>query len=292
VADCLWQVDDAMGQHYVPFYYLNGVIDSTTSSIWVYEKGSDRVFSTTVGQVANENNYWPQDIEQSLANNIEAPGNVVLKKIRNRQFVTPSDKEILAKYMVTMLMRVPKGLDRMKEHAPAVLNDVFREFETAIEQLTKRYPEKAPILQKRREQLKRLRIGYESEFPREIWYRSIFPDKHPRLVELLPDMTWIFYTTDKKQPLLTSDNPFFFFESLGVGRPESEVSFPISSDVALWATWRTDLKEGFVPAKDSLIREFNRRTVSIAKRHLFYSRNEKWVVSLANKKAVRLNGIV
>jgi len=92
--------------------------------------------------------------------------------------------------------------------------------------------------------------------------------------------------------LLTSDNPFFFFESLGVGRPESEVSFPISSDVALWATWRTDLKEGFVPAKDSLIREFNRRTVSIAKRHLFYSRNEKWVVSLANKKAVRLNGIV
>lgn len=108
-----------MGQHYIPEYYLNGFSDSLNSSnIWVYEKGSKRIFPSTIKNAANENNRWPASIEKYLANQIESPANPILDKIRNRQSLTQGDKDTLSAYMVVMLQRVPRGLERTRSKAP------------------------------------------------------------------------------------------------------------------------------------------------------------------------------
>ena len=105
-------------------------------------------------------------------------------------------------------------------------------------------------------------------------------------------MTWTFLTSEKKQPFLTNDNPVFFFEGLGIGKHQSEITFPISGTIALWATWRTNLAEGYVAAKDAATREINRRIASAATRYVYYSIQAPWVVSLINKKNLKLHRLL
>jgi hypothetical protein len=57
-----------MGHHSIPQHYLKGFCDpSDASLIWVYEKGSKRIFSSSIKSLANENNRWPENIEKYLA---------------------------------------------------------------------------------------------------------------------------------------------------------------------------------------------------------------------------------
>lgn len=224
-----------------------------------------------------------------MANEIEAPANAVLDKIRNHQPITQSEKGVLSAYMVVMLQRVPKGLARAKAAFPKVLEKVFDNLEKEIQRLITEHPSKKNILQDRLQELPSLKSEYESDFPMEVWYQAIKPDALPCLRVILPAMTWLFLTADKRQPFLTSDNPVFFFESLGIGRAESEVTFPISSTIALWATWRKDLREGYISAKDAAIRQINGRTARTATKYAYYSEETQWVVKLINKKNPKLH---
>ena len=83
---------------------------------------------------------------------------------------------------------------------------------------------------------------------------------------------------------MTSDNPVFYFEGMGIGNQLSEVTFPISRNTVLWATWRVDLEEGFRPTNKRIVREINSRTVSAATRYVFYARKVKWVTKFVNRK--------
>lgn len=282
-----------MGQHYIPQYYLKGFTYSPASSnIWVYEKGRSSIVRRAIKAVANENKRWPQNIEDYLANKVEAPTNFVLDKIRNRQPITQGDKGVLSTYMVVMLNRVPRGIERTRATFPKVMNEVFANVENEILELIKEHPSKCSILERRLQELPSLKSKYENEFPMELWYKNLTPDSLPRVLAILPAMTWIFLTSEKKHPFLTNDNPVFFFEGLGMGRPESEITFPISSTIALWATWRKNLVEGYIAAKDAVIREINRRTASAATKYVYYSIQAPWVVSLINKKNPKLHRLL
>ncbi|PIU57506.1 MAG: hypothetical protein COS88_00905, partial [Chloroflexi bacterium CG07_land_8_20_14_0_80_51_10] len=226
---------------------------------------------------------------RSVANQIEDPAKPVLDKIRSRQPMAVNNKETLSDYMVIMLKRVPKDLERITANFPAVLERVFANLNKEILRLIEEHPSEKDIFQERLQELPRLKLKYENEFPMELWYDTLTPDSLPRVRAILPAMTWVFLTSEKKQPFLTSDNPLFFFEGLGMGRPESEITFPISSRIALWATWRKDLRESYIPAKDAAIKEINRRTASAATKYVYYSEETQWVVDLINKKNVRLN---
>lgn len=50
---------------------------------------------------------------------------------------------------------------------------------------------------------------------------------------MLSRMTWRFLIIERRPAFVASDNPVFYDASIGIGRAESEVSFPISSNVAL-----------------------------------------------------------
>jgi hypothetical protein len=80
---------------------------------------------------------------------------------------------------------------------------------------------------------------------------------------------------------------------MGIGKPESEITFPISSTIALHATWKMKYVEGhYNRAKDTIIKEINRRTANSATRFVYFSLEKSWVINLINKKNLRLHRVV
>jgi len=265
-----------MGSHYIPQYYLEGFCESSTPRIITrYEKGSPNKLTTQISSVAQESGFYSDAVEKFLAEEIEGPANPVLNKIRQRNSISITDKYVLSAYMITMLKRVPESQARFKESAPQIIESVFSNLDNEL-------------LKKRSEEVEQAKAQLEANL-QKIWYQQIAP--HSALVALaaLNVMTWQFFTSDKDSAFLTSDNPVFFHEELGIGHQHSEVSFPISRNVVLWATWRTDLPEGFVQSNERMVREINRRTVSTATRYVFYSREEEWVVNLVNKRKLKVH---
>lgn len=278
-----------MGDHYVPRYYLKGFSLEDGKTIWVYDKNERRCFTTQVKSIANETDFYSPAVEEYLANSIEGPANDVLKKIRDRAEISADDKQVLSAYMICMMKRVPKGKERLKEHAPGAAEKVREAIEILLKVAAVNQPERAEVIQKRRAEIGKIIDKYAKEPPREFWLTNMPPEKSPRVLAALSGMTWRFLTFDGYPAFLTSDNPLFFFTSMGIGNPESEVTFPISTHIALWATWRRDLKEGYFPTSSQVVKELNRRTCSIATRYVFHSKREEWVLPLLTKGRCLLN---
>jgi len=253
------------------------------------KRGGQRVFCAGTRRVAIETGYYSDEIEQYLANKVEGPANSVIKKIRERQIITVREKIDLSRYMVVMLKRVPRGKERVEEKSPEVLEGLLDDLDEQLAELLNQYPDIEHLKQKK-EELNQLRKrietdpDYKNDLVKDAWLKLLPPDMTPKSVKALSLMTWRFLTFDRESVFLTSDNPVFFFTNIGIGNEHSEVTFPISSNVALWATWRQDLEEGYFHAKESQIHQINRRTVSIATRYVYYSDETDWVIKLVNRK--------
>ncbi len=282
-----------MGNHYVPQYYLRGFSVAPMSDlIWVYRRGTEDVFKTAIHNIAQENKFYPDDMEQYLANEIEEPANIVLQKIQALASLTLEDKEVLSKYMMVLWKRVPEHKNWIKDKAPEIMNPVFERIDNELVEFGIQYPEKMDLVEKRRKELQALRTTKESDILHDIWLANMPPDRTPQTLEALSQMTWRFFTARDNEYFITSDNPLFFFRWMGIGKQQSEVTFPITQNIALWATWRIDVKEGYFPTRPQVAKEINRRTASIAHNYLYSPSSETWIGTLANKKIHRLNRIV
>lgn len=280
-----------MGDHYVPRYYLKGFSKNDGKTIYVYDKTERRCFATQVKSIANETDFYSPEIEEYLANIIETPANDALKKIRERVAISANEKQILSAYITCMMKRVPKGKEKLKELAPDTAEAVRQKIDILLNVAAAEQPDKNELIEKRRTEIAKIIDRYAKDPPKEIWLTNMPPEKSPRVLAALSSMTWRFLTFDDYPAFLSSDNPLFFFTSMGIGKPESEVTFPISSNIALWATWRLDLKEGYFPTNSQVVKELNRRTCSIAARYAFHSQSEDWVLPLLTKGRWQLNMI-
>jgi hypothetical protein len=92
--------------------------------------------------------------------------------------------------------------------------------------------------------------------------------------------------------LITSDNPAYFFDRYGLANPESELTFPLNSQVVLFGSWRGP-REGLIhmEVRPIVIREANRRIAYGAERLVLYHANEEWVGTVATKPSLELNRI-
>lgn len=278
-----------MGHHYIPQYYLEGFSSLDTNMVWVYEKNGPLKFQTTVINTANEKNYYGQEVENYLSKEIEGPANSVINKIRNRVNISNEDKMTLAIYMVVMLKRVPQSKLRMREMAPDVANKLQAKWDDETNQLIRTNQDQEEYYRKRLNELKENQEKFLKDPPKDFWLALIPPERTPSVIKILQKMTWLFLTNDTEPVFLTCDNPVFYFSELGIGRSESEVTFPIASNITLWASWRKDLTEGYVQAKSQACKEINRRTAFNATRFIYYKRDDDWVHNFINKKHLKLN---
>jgi Protein of unknown function (DUF4238) len=271
-----------VGHHYVPQYYLKG-FSPDGKSIWAFDKEDGRAFRTQVKSIANETGFYSADVEIQLANSVEEPANVVLKAIRERQRLSQADRVTLSAYMVCLLKRVPRGKEWGRELAPGVLQETIEGIQRQLDDLERREPERRELWERRRAELAAMPEGFEDDVVQNAWLENLGPDVSSKSVTALSRMTWQFLTVDRYPAFLASDNPVFHFRDIGIANPASEVSFPISSHVALWATWRSDLEEGYFPVRESWVAQINRRSASVATRYLFHAKEEEWALRLLCK---------
>lgn len=277
-----------MGHHYVPIYYLNGFASKPEGAIWVYDKQNHK-FKSRAKSVANVYDYYPEELEKYLANDVEAPANAVLKKIRKLKEITKEEKRLLAEYIVTMMKRVPKGKERTGALLPRAAEDLREEIDQEFNLLTKKQPEKIRVLEKHRTAANAYLDKCLNGPSEPHWWDNIPPMKTPDSVECLNGMTWRFLTYVERPAIIASDNPVFYFTDIGIGKPESELTFPLSSHMALWASWRTDLPEGFFPTTWQVVKELNRRSACNATRFLYHCKDEEWIHSFFIKGKWQLN---
>lgn len=281
-----------MGDHYIPQYYLRGFSSPDDNMVWVYEKNGTLKFQTQVKNIGHETNYYSSEVETYLANQIEDPANSVIKKIRNREKITTADRGKLATYMVVMLKRVPQSKIRMNEMAPSVAEKQQAKWDEEINQKITEDPAQEEFLKKRKEEIKANLEKYAINPPKDFWLLLIPPERTPNVVNILQQMTWHFFTYDEAPVFLTCDNPVYYFPWMGIGKPESEVTFPISSDIVLWATWRKDLKEDYSTIKTQGFKEINRRTVLNATRFVYHAKDEYWIQKFICKDNHKLNRLI
>lgn len=281
-----------MGHHYLPQYYLKGFTETVDNMLWAYEKGSGVKFNTQIKSLANITDFYSEETEQYLANDIETPANEVLDKIRRRHLINDDDKNTFAEYMAVMWKRVPRAKEDLRKMAPRLADGIAEKLRADMINIIDNMPEKTEFIEKRKKEIDDILAVYAVDPPKDIWLENIPPERTPRIVEAIKAMTWIFWEFDQRPVFLTCDNPIFYFTWMGVGRKDSEISFPISSNIVLWATWRADLPRSFIKASTQIVKEMNRRTVHNANRYVFHGRDEHWIVPFLKKTNWNLNRIV
>jgi hypothetical protein len=256
--------------------------------IYTYRKGSSVPLENTIKNTSVQSNFYSQTAEKILANQIENPAVGPIKKIRNGQPVTPDERSVLAQYALNFASRVQRGKMRLKSLIPQIAANVFSS--ENLRELNRG----RQLSAKQKEQVDKLRWKWENEneLTEELWFSLLSPNSFRKSLATLEQMTWQFLTYYKVPAFITSDNPFFFFPHIGIGNELSEVIFPLSQNVVLWATKDKELSEDFFPVSEEIVSEINRRIASQATHEVFFSRNAGWVSNLINQPKYDLHRIV
>jgi len=270
--------------HYVPAYYLSGFINPATQKIYMYFKSSKKVVPTTVQSAANELHYWSDDIETYLANEVENPANLVIEKIRNFQSITIQDKWQVARYIVSMLKRVPDGRERILSNAPEVLKQMMEKMKIDLEEAKTANPSEGSRIDKLLEQVDNPPPDFYEKIPKEAWEQVLSPELTIESVGKIHEMRWVFFKSQLDRDFLTSDNPVVYTRANGIRPPAGELFFPISRNITLWASWNMEWVEGkYYPAQRNIIDLFNYWIVYSATDYIFYSGHKNWIQALIKK---------
>jgi hypothetical protein len=282
--------------HILPRLYLKGFcIKDEEPFIWVYKRGQP--YNPGNGKITHnpyrestklagvERDFYadPKEtgrkdfdaIELELEA-LEKPSNPIIQKIRAHQSITKEEKRAFSVYTILMHRRVKIGREMIKG---LVANLTYVPTEDLFKQT--HLPDNADTRAKAEAIVERLKEqpGYDVQAHNRVTATAW----DSFLIEVLEKMTWNFYIAQPPHAFLTNDNPVYISKALGLQKNCSELCFPISSDVALVASWNRALKEGFTEAPPQFVKEINRRTIMGADSHIYFCENPDWVVKMLAK---------
>lgn len=275
-----------MGHHYVPQFYLRGF--EAQGGIWTYDKLGGPSFATQVKSIANETGMYSEELESFLANKVEGPAKPALSKIRAKEMLSPEERISLAKYIVILWKRVPRARERAIERMPEVADEVQANIRAELDSLVEQNPSYREKVSEWKVQVDQVIAQHRQNPPPEVWYHSIQSQSDPAVVDATLSMNWTFLCSDHHQ-FLTCDNPVFFFEHEGISKPTSELTLPLSTSVALWASRGGAPNGRFLTATPAAVKEINRRTAHNSTRFVYASRNESWIEPFVCRQQWRLS---
>ena len=280
-----------MGNHYVPKVYLRGFSTQEDDRyIFMYRKHTDHPVRTNLRNVAQQTDLYPQELETQFANSLETPTKPILHRILSHQQLTDLERSSFVVFIVATYRRVPIHLDMVSKIFHSETDTSYDRWENEIKELLVTRPDKEAILQRRLEELRTIRREKRIT-PERIWHQLLSSHPLQMVSWAVENMSWQFLFADE-DAFLASDNPVFFFSELGLGRMNSELTFPISSKIALLATWQSSVRQVFRRAQDKEIVEINRRTASAAMECVFFSRDVSWIPNLLKKSSRKLHQLV
>lgn len=279
-----------MRTHYVPLHYLRGFAEQGEREIiWVFDKTTGHSFATQPQNVAAEHDYYPEEVEQFLANLVEEPSNRMLCRIREDLLFSVEDKNEFARYILAMIRRVPRHRERLyQEVLPDALENTLSDWRATIQSFMDDGQLDGVTYSRRMSEIDRIEEEWKQDLPEDLMPENQPPQISREVVDFLASMHWTFVIAEGSSMFLTSDNPVFYTEGIGMGKPESELMFPLSTRVALWVK-RLPISEdcAFRHARQFLVREANKRTVRNATRFVMYHEDAEWVRKLTKKRNLK-----
>ena len=248
-----------------------------------YDKERGQFNRVSVATIANERRFYSPDVEAKLASLVENPANVAIDKLRQGAAINADDREHLAIYIATMIKRVPHSRHMARRLMPQALADTVEALKELISRAASENGLDATVAAKRLAEADAAAESFERSPPPEVIERIRTPWPTEEMVQLVFGMTWRFVTTAGPSFFLTSDNPAFLFEGFGLGRPEAEFTFPISSALALHGSWQVGPSDTVITTNQRIVKELNRRIARTATRFLYYHKREDWVASVCQQ---------
>jgi Protein of unknown function (DUF4238) len=282
-----------MGHHFVPQRYLRNFEDPDHRGyVWVHDRHGGEGQLANIAKVAQSRNFYSQSTEIILAETVEQPANLVIQKLTTRQPVTDGERLQLAYYIAVMMKRIPAHRRRSSEMLPEVLAGLVNEVRSYLNALADQAGADPEILKRRGLELEAVERKFQAHPPPNVLEQIREPWPSKQMVQLLFRMTWRVLISSGPSYFLTSDNPAFYFRSLGLGRKESELSFPLSTHYLLHGSWqRADSDLIFLNAGQAMVKEINRRIVSEAERLVFYHQAADWLPQMLKTENLLLNKI-
>lgn len=309
-------MQDKHNHHIIPQFYLKGFeCLEKPSFVWVYEKGKDFMpgyikskynpRQAPISKVGFERDYYAVPDRQGgtdfnkyedILQTKETAADTLLRKIRNQQMISKAEKIIFAEYIVSFISRVPRFENHLESLWPDSIQIEKDRTIRHISRLKKKYQQIPHDDQEKLVKWQNKICIWEKvlevspkDLPRE-GSRMLMAKGNVNAVHIISQMTWQFLTAPQGDFFITNDNPVFFFEKLGIaGHPRSEVTFPISSDIALVASLNRELPEKIFSAKSQELKEINRRSARSAMKQVYCSKSESWVANILNKKNYQVN---
>jgi hypothetical protein len=284
-----------MGSHWIPQEYLRGFADSDApGELYMYDRRTRQFRRAAIATLAQGRGYFDPETETRLSREVEGRGHCALNRLRNERCVPAQDERVwLALYLATMLMRVPARRRKTLALFPEVLDDTLADVTQTINAWANAPQADPALVARRRAEVERIRERYREAPPPQVLEHVRSPWPAEKYVALIHDMAWRVLPTDERQHFVTSDNPAYFFEAYGLGSPESELTFPLSGDLALHASWQgRRASTTFVAGWLRGVMEVNRRTVCGADRFVYCRSPEDWINKVAGKPNPFLSRLV
>jgi hypothetical protein len=281
-----------MGHHYVPQKYLRGFAETgNADAIWMYDKRLRQFTNPGIKSVAQEPGFYTDDAEQQLNELVEKPANKVLDKLRNQERITETDRIHLGVYIATMMKRVPKRRTEAYSMIPSVFEKTITKVRTQIQEWAQTTQNKE-VAERKLHELEAAEKKLQNEAPDFLSEQIRKPWASEEWISAICTMTWRIARSPASDFFITSDNPAYFFKAYGIATPKSELTFPISTDLALFASWQGEQNTTiYVQARPALVREANKRLMSGAERFVFSHRKEDWIAKISDKSNPYLSRI-
>lgn len=279
--------------HYIPKFYLDGFVDPHNEPyIWVYEKGNEKIIKSTSKDIAVEKHYFsflkPEGVRDSdtlenIISVLESNTSSVFKNIMEGKSIREEDKIYFATFLAFMMVRVPNFRRNVENAAGELIKRI------SILQASNQEGFEAMIRQFEENTGKKINLSIE-EFRKWILDGKYNIKVNPQfslamimsfvdeLSHIFLGMKWTFIKSTEEYKFLTGDNPLFYcdpthdpnsFYGVGLLNKNVEVTFPISKDLALFASWKGE--GGYIQGKNKIVKEINRRTVLSTLRFVFSS---------------------
>ena len=283
-----------MGYHYVPQKYLRRFsYTGSGTQVWMYDKQAKVVRLVGIARVAQSRQFYTPEEEEKLASVVEGPADPVIEKLIDRQRLTDKERLQLAFYIAVMIRRVPYRRKKIYETiVPPTLRETFDSVRRELVTAAERAHIDPLVVSAHLAELSVSEESYLQDPPTRIHRAVRQPWPTAKIVIAIYDMAWRIVEAPRQSAFIACDNPAFYFEGYGLGKPESELTFPLSSTHCLHGSWQGP-KGGlaFLTTNETFVREFNRRLASTTDRFAFYHEEAEWILRLLRKPKIRLNRI-
>jgi Protein of unknown function (DUF4238) len=282
-----------MGHHFVPQRYLrNFECKDRPGFIWIHDKRKSISRQAEIVHVAQTRGYYSQRTEVALARHVEAPANIVIRKLINGETITRAERLQLAFYIGVMLKRVPASRRRSTDMVPVALSQVVTETKEQLRSLAREVKTDPNALANVLTRVDAVERKFRIQPPAEVLDKIREPWPSEQIVRAIFGMTWRILVSSGPKYFVTGDNPAFFFTAFGLVREESELSFPLSTTHTLHGCWqraKSDLV--MIWTEQAIVKEINRRLVSETESLAFYHEQSPWLVRALSQKRPYLSVI-